>query len=69
MSHIGERAVVIVVIELERGRRPLMAGKIFAVDQQDVGIAIVIVINESASWAHGFRQPFLSEGSIVVEEV
>ena len=60
----------IVVIELQRGRASVrMAGKIVAVDQDDVGIAVVVVVDEGAARAHGFRQPLLAEGAVVVGEV
>ena len=44
-------------------------GPVFAVDQQNVGPAIVVVVDEGAARAHGFRQLFLSEGAVVVGEV
>jgi hypothetical protein len=43
--------------------------KVLAVDEQDVGKAVVVVIDEGAAGAHGFREPFFSEGSVVVGEV
>ena len=46
-----------------------MSGPIFAIDQQDVGIAVVVVVDEGAARAHGFRQPLLSEGAVVVGEM
>ena len=46
-----------------------MAGEISAVNQDDVGIAIVVVVDERASRPHGFRQPLLSERAVVVCEV
>ncbi len=69
-GYVGERSVVIVVIELQRGGAAVgMSGKVFAVDQQDVGIAVVVVVDESAAWAHGFGQILLAEGAVVVGEV
>src|SRR4029077_18972021 len=68
--HVGEGAVMIVVVELQRGRAVFgMAGPVLAVDEQDVGKPVVVVIDERAAGAHGFREPFLSEGSVVVREV
>ncbi len=67
---VGERAVVVVVVKLQRGRAGVgVSGKIVAVDQDDVGISVVVVVDEGAARAHGFRQPLLSEGAVVVGEV
>jgi hypothetical protein len=46
-----------------------VAGPILAVDKQDVGKAVVVVIDEGAARAHGFREPLFSEGSVVMGEV
>ena len=46
-----------------------MAGPVLPVDQQNVGPAVVVVVDESAAGAHGFGQPLFSEGSVVVGEV
>src|SRR5205085_1305013 len=51
-SDIGERAIAVVVIELESGQGFLMAWKIPAVDQQDVGRAIIVIVDEGAAWAN-----------------
>ena len=68
--NVGKRAVTVVVVELERGRPAVrVSGKVVAVDQNDVGIAIVVVVDERATRPHGFRQPLLSEGTVVVSEV
>ena len=69
--HVGKGAIVIVVVELRRGRAMSldMPGPVLTVDEQYVGPAIVVVIDESATWAHGFGQPLFSEGSVVVSEV
>ena len=69
--HVGKGAVMIVVVELQAWSAPFLQwpGPVLAVDQQDVGPAVVVVIDESAARAHGFRQPFLSKGSVVVGEV
>ena len=67
---VGECAVAVVVVELQRGRAGVrVPGKIISVDQKDVGIAVVVVIDEGAARPHGFRQPLLSEGAVVVGEV
>jgi hypothetical protein len=58
------------VVELERGRSGVrVAGEVIAVDEEDVGIAVVVVIDEGATWAHGFGQPLFSEGAGVVGEM
>src|SRR6185437_8461642 len=68
-THIGECIVVIVVIELQRGRaRVRMSREIRAVHQQDVGVTVVVVVNEGTSWAHRFRKPLLAKGSVVVSK-
>ena len=67
-GHIGERAVAIVVIELQR-RWLAGRGPVLAVHQQNVGIAVIVVVDESAARAHGFRQPLLAGRAVVVHEV
>src|ERR1700730_8974407 len=68
--HIGKCAVAIVV-EKFQGRRSAvrMAREIFAVDQNDVGVSVVVIIDKGAAWTHGFRQPFFPEGAVVVREM
>ena len=66
---IGKGAVVIVVEELRRRRTALrMAGPVLAVNEQDVGIAVVIVVDERTARTHRLRQPFLAKGAVVVRE-
>jgi len=61
---------MIIVVELQGSRATLgVAGPVLAIDEQDVGKAVVVVIDEGAAGAHGFREPFFSEGSVVVREV
>ena len=67
---VSEGAITIVVVELQSGRAVFgMAGPVLAVDQKDVGITIVVVIDEGATRAHGFGQPLFSERSVVVGEM
>ena len=69
-GNVGEGAVMIVVIELHRGGPGMrMAGEIVAIDQQDVGISVVIVVDEGTPRPHGFRKPLLAKCAIVVGEV
>ena len=69
-SHIGERAVVIIVIKLGRRRAGVrMSGEVCPVDQQDVRVTIIVVVNEGAAWTHGFGEPLLTERTVVVREV
>ncbi len=69
-SHIGERAVVIIVIKLGSGRAGVrMSGEVCPVDQQDVRITVIVVVNEGAAWTHGFGEPLLTERTVVVREV
>ena len=67
-GHITEGPVAVVVVELQR-RGLARRGPIFAVDQQNVGVAVVVVVDESAAGAHGLGQPLLAGGTIVVDEV
>ena len=46
-----------------------MAGKVLAVDQENVLPAVAIVIDECAARAQSFRQVFFPEGAVVVDEV
>ena len=67
-SDVSERAIAVVVIELQRGNSAAMSGPVLAVYQQNVRIAIVIVINEGTARSQGFRQVFRAKGAIVVNE-
>ena len=68
--HIRESAIVVVVVELERSRTGFGVSRpILAVDEQNVRPTVIVVIDERATWTHGFRQPFLPKGSVVVSEV
>ncbi len=65
---------MIVVVELQGGRAVRRMGRrvarrVLPVDEQDVRVSVVVVINERTARTHRLRQPFLSEGSIVVREV
>src|SRR5262249_59412616 len=67
IGHVGERAVVVVVVKgvLERrGRRVEITGA--AVDQVDVHPAVVVIVEEGASRAHGLRQVVSHRVSVVV---
>src|SRR5215469_877250 len=69
-GNVGKGAVVIVVIKLQRRRAGVgMAGEVFAIRQQDVGISIVVVVKEGAPRSHSFRKPLLAEGTVVVREM
>jgi hypothetical protein len=46
-----------------------MAGEIFSVHQENVGVTVIVVIEEGAAGAHGFGQPLFSEGAVVMGEV
>jgi hypothetical protein len=46
-----------------------VSGKVLAINQENVGIAVIIVVNEGAAWTHGFRQPLLSERAVVMREM
>src|SRR6266403_2605552 len=68
-GHVGERAVVIVVIKLRGGGAALrMADPVLAINEQNIGPAVVVIIDERATGAHGFGQPLLAEGAVIVRE-
>ncbi len=69
VSHVRERAVMIVVIEL--GRRAFLdvAGPVHAVHEKNVWPAVIVVVNDGHTRSHGFGKKFLPEGAIVVDEV
>ena len=46
-----------------------VSGPVFAVDQKNVGKSVIVVIDESAAGAHGFRKILFPERAIVVGEV
>jgi len=69
VRHVGERAIVIVVIELRRGMLADVTGPVHAVDQENVGPAVVIVIDEGHAGAHSFGEIFFAEGAVVVHEM
>ena len=67
---IGESTIAIIVVELGRRRSAVrMPRKIVAIHQQNVGITVIVVVDESAAGSHGFGQPFFSECSVVVSEM
>src|SRR5215468_5546372 len=68
-SHISECAVAIVVKKLNRAAAGTGVSRpILTVDQENVGEAIVIVVNECAAGAQSFRQVFLAECAIVMDK-
>src|SRR3954463_9892343 len=46
-----------------------MAWKVGTIDEDNVGVAVVIVVDKCATRAHGFGEPFLSKGAVVVLKV
>src|SRR5580698_1481204 len=73
-GHVGESAVMIIVVELQRARAVRMMQRgvsrpVLPVDQQNVGPSVVVVIDERAAGTHGFGKPLFAEGSVVVREV
>src|SRR5579863_2941666 len=64
---VGEGAVAIVVIE-PRERFAAVRSPILRVDQQNVGPAVAVGVEEGYTRAHGFRQIFLAGFSGVVVE-
>ncbi len=68
--NIGKSSIAIIVIKLRR-RSPAvrMPRKVVAVHQEDVGIPIIVVIDECTTRPHRLRQPLLPESPIVVREM
>src|SRR5690348_2208560 len=69
LGHVRKCSVVIVAIEGQRGVLAAMAGPVSAVHKQNVFPAVAVVIEKSDAGAHGFGQPFVSEGAIIVDEM
>ena len=65
---VGEGAVAIVAIE-RGGGAAAARGAVLAVDEQDVGPAVAIDVEEGAARAHGLGQILLARASAVVGEV
>src|SRR5437899_1139219 len=68
MGYVGEGAVMVVVIELGRGVLLGVAGPVHAVYKKNVRPAVIVVVNEGDAGSHSFRQEFLAERAIVVDE-
>src|SRR5207249_2329263 len=68
-GYIREGTVVVVVIKLQSARRAGMPRPIFAVDQNDIGPTVVVIIYERTARPHSFRQIFLSKCAVVVSEM
>src|SRR5262249_51832406 len=69
LRNICKRAVVVVVIQLERRLRAGVSRPVRAVHQNDVGPSVIVVVDECAARAHSFGQIFSSEGAVVMSEV
>lgn len=46
-----------------------MPSEIRAIYQQNIRIAIVVVIDEGTAWTHRLRQPLFSKGAVVMSEM
>src|SRR5258707_2482836 len=68
VRYVGERSVMIVVIELGRGVFLRVTGPVHAVYQENIWPAVVVVIDESDAGAERLGQEFLPERSIVMRE-
>src|SRR6266481_9424006 len=68
VRHVGERAVMIVVIKLGRRMLQNMAGPVRAVHQKNVRPAVVVIVNKGHARSHRFRKEFLPESAIVMDE-
>jgi hypothetical protein len=54
--HVRKRAVAVVAVQTERRSLPLMPGPVHAVDEQNVGPAVGVVVDERAAGAERFGQ-------------
>jgi hypothetical protein len=68
VRYVGEGSVMIVVVELGRGVLLDVTRPVHTIDQENIGPAVVIVVDEGGAWTERLGQEFLSEGSIVVNE-
>ncbi len=66
---VGECAVAIVAIELERGTLSLVAGPVHGIDEEDVWPAVGVVIKEGAAGAKSFGEKLAAVGTAVVVEI
>src|ERR1700682_4941353 len=55
-GNVGESAVAVIAIKLERGTLARVTGPVHAVDEKDVLPAVGVVIEEGATAAAGFQQ-------------
>src|ERR1700758_2229475 len=60
---IREGSVVIVVIEGGVGIAGFVAGPVHGVDEENVLPAVVVIVDEAGSAAHGFRKIFSPKSS------
>src|SRR5262249_52710248 len=67
-SHVRERAIVVIAIQLQRGLSTGPARPVLAIDQQNVRPSVVVIINEGATRPQGFREIFFSERAVVVRK-
>src|SRR5215472_1176555 len=63
---VGEGAVAVVAVELERGALALVPGPIHGIDKEDVGPAVGVVIEKGATRAESFGEEFAAVGPTVV---
>src|SRR5262249_41798455 len=68
-SHIGEGAVMVVVIERRVRLAGFVRGPVHRVDEQDVGPTVIVIVDHADTRAHGFGQKLLSVCTAVVLEV
>ena len=66
-GHIGKCAVVVVVVE-RVPQRLLRREEVgwTAIYEQDIGPAVIVVVDEGTATAHGFRQIVLGRTGVVV---
>ena len=67
-GHVGEAAVLVVVIEGRERLRAFVVGPVRRVDEQDVLPAVIVIVEKSAARADGFRQVMFTIRAAVVLE-
>src|SRR4051794_40229191 len=68
-TYVRERAVPIVSVKLQRSFTGLgMTGPIFTIDEENVGIAVVVEVDEGASGTQRLWQVAFSKRTVVMHE-
>src|SRR5262249_7675892 len=66
--HIGERSILIVTEELQRGIVPRLSGPFLAVRKEQILPTVIVVVDECHSRAESFGQIFFTERAGIMSE-